>query len=270
MLGWSINLFRVFGIQLSMHVSFLLLLAYVGFEGWGEGGWIGSVVNMLLVVAFFVCVVLHELGHSLTARRYGVQVPRILLMPIGGMAEFDRIPRQPRAELLITAAGPAVNFAIVVVLAVTLGVPEGFPLHVQFEDSFTGIGHLLLYWNAIMGTFNLLPVFPMDGGRIFRALLARKLDYLRATYWAALIGKILAGALALAAAFYLRNPFVTVLFIFIFFAGDAEYRLLLRREQEAAHWADWAKRVAEAQAAGPRNPDDPAPPPPPLIFHGPN
>lgn len=271
MLGWSINLFRVFGIQLAMHVSFLLLLAYVGYDGWMEGGWLGAVVNMALVVAFFVCVVLHELGHSLTARRYGVQVPRILLMPIGGMAEFDRIPRQPRAELLITVAGPAVNFVIVAVLMLTLGLPKGFPLHVEFEDSFKGIGHLLLYWNAIMGTFNLLPVFPMDGGRIFRALLARKLDYLRATYWAAMIGKILAGVLALVAALYFKNPFVTVLFIFIFFAGDAEYRQLLRREREAAYWADWAKRAAAAQAtATPPNPDDPSPPPPPLILHGPN
>lgn len=270
MLGWSINLFRIFGIQLAIHVSFLLLLAYVGYDGWREGGWLGATVNMALVVVFFVCVVLHELGHSLTARRYGVRVPRILLMPIGGMAEFDRIPRQPRAELLITAAGPAVNFVIAAVLALMFGLPRGFPLHVEFEDSLKGIGHLLLYWNAIMGTFNLIPVFPMDGGRIFRALLARKLEYLRATYWAAMIGKVLSGALALVAAFYFKNPFVTALFVFIFFAGDAEYRLLLRREREAAHWEDWTRRLAAAQAAAAANPDDPSQPPPPLVFHGPN
>src|SRR5450755_2119440 len=116
MLGWSINLFRVFGIQLAVHASFFLLLAYVGFEGWQEDGPTGLLLNVGLIVVFFACVVLHELGHSLTARRYGVRVPRILLMPIGGMAEFDHIPRQPSAELLITIAGPAVNFAIALLL----------------------------------------------------------------------------------------------------------------------------------------------------------
>jgi hypothetical protein len=110
----------------------------------------------------------------------------------------------------------------------------------------------------------------MDGGRIFRALLARKLDYLRATYWAAMVGKALAVVLALLAAFYFKNPFVTALFIFIFFAGDGEYRVLLRRERDAAHWAEWAKRVAATPPTLPPNPDDPAPPPPPLALHGPN
>lgn len=267
MLRWSINLFRIFGIQLAIHVSFLLLLAYVGYEGWVDGGWVGAAVNMAVVIAFFVCVVLHELGHSLTARRYGVQVPRILLMPIGGMAEFDRIPRQPRAELLITAAGPAVNYLIVLVLAGMIGFPRGLPFRVEFEDSFTGLGHLLLYWNLLMGTFNLLPVFPMDGGRIFRALLARKLPYLRATYWAALIGKVLAASLALLAGFYLQHYLLAALFLFIFFAGEAEYRQVLRREQEAAHWADWARRVSAAQAAALREPGGP---PPPFPLHGPN
>src|SRR5258708_10407762 len=116
MLGWSINLFRVFGIQLAVHASFLLLLGYVGYEGWVEGQLPGMLWSVALIVAFFICVILHELGHSLTARRYGVNVPRILLLPIGGMAEFDRIPRKPSEELLITAAGPAVNFLIVAAL----------------------------------------------------------------------------------------------------------------------------------------------------------
>src|SRR5471032_1711584 len=116
MLGWSINLFRVFGIQLAVHASFLLLLAYYGYDGWKDGGLIGLWWSLGLIVLFFVCVILHELGHSLTARRFGVQVPRILLLPIGGMAEFDRIPRKPSQELLITIAGPAVNFLLVILL----------------------------------------------------------------------------------------------------------------------------------------------------------
>ena len=120
MLGWSINLFRVFGIQLAVHASFVLLLAYYGYDGWKEGGLPGLLWSLGLIILFFVCVVLHELGHSLTARRYGVRVPRILLLPIGGMAEFDRIPRKPSEELLITIAGPAVNFVLVAASAAPL------------------------------------------------------------------------------------------------------------------------------------------------------
>ena len=161
MLGWSINLFRVFGIQIAIHVSFLLLLAYYGVEGWNEGGWSVAVWNMVLIVSFFICVLLHELGHSLTAMRYGVRVPRILLLPIGGMAELDHIPRKPSAELLITIMGPAVNVAIVVLLA-----PFVWSI-VQSTDggSVTAVQRLLFELavaNALMAVFNLLPVFPMD------------------------------------------------------------------------------------------------------------
>ena len=110
MLGWSINLFRVAGIRLALHFSFLLLVAYAAWAGWVEnptGRWMGLAVNLVLIVLLFTCIVLHELGHSLTARRYGIRVSRILLLPIGGMAEFDSIPRQPQREFLISLAGPA-------------------------------------------------------------------------------------------------------------------------------------------------------------------
>ena len=225
-------------------------------------------INIGLTIAFFICVVLHELGHSLTARRYGVRVPRILLMPIGGMAEFDRIPRQPTAEFIITINGPLVNFAIVLILWATVGLPPGLPFHPQFNDSLQGLAHLLLYWNAMMGCFNLLPVFPMDGGRIFRALLATRLSYLRATFWAARIGQILAIALACVAAFYFQNVMMAVLFLFIFNVGGAEYKMLLQREQEAAYWADMAKRVS--RSASVNRSDDEPPAPPRLTIHGPN
>lgn len=269
MLGWSINLFRVFGIQLAIHVSFLLLLAYFGWEGWQEAGATGALWSLLVVTLFFGCVVLHELGHSLTARRYGVQVPRILLMPIGGMAEFDRIPRQPAAELLITIAGPAMNFVLVAVLLPLVWHDLWSEQSVPAYGSQMTLIQLAL-GNLVMGTFNLLPVFPMDGGRILRALLARKMDYLKATRRAVVIGKIAAPLLALAAAYFLHWYLLSALFIFIFFAGDAEYRMLLRREREAAYWTEWTQRMATAQAAAAANPDDPSPPPPPLIFHGPN
>ncbi|MBI2515512.1 MAG: site-2 protease family protein [Opitutae bacterium] len=259
------NLFRIFGIQLAVHVSFVLLLAYYAYEGWSEGGLAGMTWNVGLILLFFGCVVLHELGHSLTARRYGVRVPRILLMPIGGMAEMDRIPRQPRAELLITIAGPAVNFGIVLLMAPFLwrDLLSEAP---TTEPNLRALGVQLLAANAVMGVFNLLPVFPMDGGRIFRALLAIKLPYLRATYWAALIGKSLALVFALVAGLYWHHYLLAALFLFILFAADAEYKTVLRREQEAAYWAEMARRLATTPPADGNEP----PAPPPLLFHGPN
>jgi Zn-dependent protease len=242
MLGWSINLFRIFGIQLAVHASFLLLLAYYGYEGWTEGGLPGLIWSIGLIVLFFVCVILHELGHSLTARRYGVRVPRILLLPIGGMAEFDRIPRKPSEELLITLAGPAVNFLLVAALLPLvwrgLFTAEEMPGY-----SIASIIDQLWFANLIMGIFNLLPVFPMDGGRILRALLAIKWPYVRATYWAVMVGRVLSLGFALLALFYYRNPVTGVLFLFIFSAGNAEYKQLLRREEEARYWEEMARRV---------------------------
>ncbi|MBI5688480.1 MAG: site-2 protease family protein [Verrucomicrobia bacterium] len=229
------NLFRVGGIQLAVHFSFFLLLAVNAFDGWADAGWPGLWWSSGLLFAFFTCVVLHELGHCFTAMRYGVSVPRILLLPIGGMAEFDGIPREPRRELLITLAGPAVNFALAGLLWLVL--PAGSRLD---EDSAAAVptllesAHLLMLWNVGMGLFNFLPAFPMDGGRILRALLALRLPYLRATFWAVTTGKVLCVIGAVLAAYY--QSFLVALFIFIFIIGELEYRAVRRRELEEAHW----------------------------------
>ncbi len=259
MLGWSINLFKVFGIQLAVHGSFLLLLVYYGHDGWVDGGVRGMLWSVGLIVLFFVCVILHELGHSLTARRYGVRTSRILLLPIGGMAELEQIPRQPSAELLITAAGPAVNFALVALL-----LPFAWQGYFSAEEiayySVAGLVIQLCVANLIMGCFNLVPVFPMDGGRILRALLAIKLPYLQATYWAVLVGRVLAVLFA-SGALYRGNYLLAFLFAFIFFAGTAEYRQVLRRTQEETHWAEMARRATVVT---------PADEEPPLLIHGRN
>ncbi len=253
-------MFRVFGIQLAVHASFLLLLAYYGYDGWVDGGLPGLLWSVSLIILFFICVILHELGHSLTARRFGVNVPRILLLPIGGMAGFDRIPRKPSEELLITVAGPAVNF---VLAAILFALAWRGLVHPQEVPGYSVATMLDQLWtaNLVMGVFNLLPVFPMDGGRILRALLAMKLPYLQATYWAVMVGRTLALIFALLAAFYFRSPITCVLFIFIFYAGNAEYRQTLRREQEERYWAELARRATVVASAG----DEP-----PLIAHGPN
>ncbi|MEO6876296.1 MAG: site-2 protease family protein [Opitutaceae bacterium] len=252
MFGWSINLFRIRGIQLAVHSSFLLLLAYAAYEGWRDGGWMGALLSAGLLLAFFACVVLHELGHSFTAMAYGIGVRRILLMPIGGMAEMDAIPRQPTRELLITLAGPAVNFLIVAILWPIVG----FPSAGYSENLFVFFGQMLLKANLWMGLFNLLPAFPMDGGRILRALLAQRVPYLRATYLAVLIGKVICvGGIIVGLVLWQQYPLLPFVFGFILFAGNAEYRAVQRRETEEAHW-----RTVSGQFLSPR-----AQPEPPVL-----
>lgn len=239
------NLFRVRGIQLAVHFSFFALLAVNAFVGWAEAvaadepGFEAALWSTALILAFFACVVLHELGHSFTAQHYGIGVRRILLLPIGGMAEFDAIPRQPRRELLITLAGPAVNFAIAGLIWVAL--PKA-GLGASEAMTLGDFARLLMQWNLAMGIFNLLPAFPMDGGRILRALLAMRLDYLRATFWAAMTGKTFC-AVGIALAAYYEMPMLMGLFAFIFVVGELEYRAVQRREREDAHWRATAARL---------------------------
>jgi Zn-dependent protease len=263
MLSWSLNLFRVRGIQLAVHFSFFLLLAYAAWEGWPNAGVHGALWNCATLLAFFTCIVLHELGHSFTAMRFGVGVRRILLMPIGGMAEFDSIPRQPSRELMITIAGPAVNFVIAGLLwLVVRGLPDEVP-----QYSLAMLVAQLFLANLIMGIFNLLPAFPMDGGRILRALLATRMPYLRATRWAAIIGKTVCilgvtaaldpGHLGLVKYAGLERGAAilpAILFTFIFVAGEMEYRAAERRERDDAHWREVLARIY-----GPQGPIDEPP-----------
>jgi Zn-dependent protease len=245
------NLFRIRGIQLALHWLFPAALAYYAWVGWAAAGTAGATWSMAMVLAFFGCVVLHELGHSFTAQRFGVNVRRILLTPIGGMAEFDSIPRHPRSELLITLAGPAVNFIIAGLLAIFVRFPDGIS---QWDPTgppvnFGELGRCLLFTNLVMGCFNLVPVFPMDGGRILRALLAMRLPYLDATFWAMSIGKVLAmlaimGSLYAAGFLHYESYYVVaVLFTFILMAGDAEYRHVKRSDAAKAHWAETLRRL---------------------------
>jgi Zn-dependent protease len=222
-----------------VHFSFFLLLAYYAYDGWQAQLMTGLIWSLITIIAFFTCVVLHELGHSFTAMHYGVGVRRILLMPIGGMAEFDAIPREPRKELLITLAGPAVNFVIAAILWWPLQQLRG-PILLY---SAGGLLYQLFWANVVMGLFNLVPVFPMDGGRIFRAVLATRLTYLKATRWAATVGKVLSVAGILVMIFWLHSFLGALLFGFIFMAGETEYRAVQRREIEDAHWRTMLERL---------------------------
>jgi Zn-dependent protease len=241
MLGWSMNLFRIRGIQLAVHASFFFLLAYVAWEGWTAAAWPGAVWSLGYMLTLFACVTLHELGHATAARHFGVRVPRILLLPIGGMAEMETIPRRPRDEIIIALAGPAVNYAIIALLLIVVRFPDDWdPLY--FEFGFMELGRQLIVVNLVMGVFNLLPAFPMDGGRVFRALLACKMPYLRATRIAVGVGKVLA---ILGATYLIYNEHYLggVLFAFIIFAGERELQAVARAERAAEHWREIQARL---------------------------
>jgi Zn-dependent protease len=238
MLGWSINLFRIRGIQISLNWFFFLLLALVCRDGWHDAGAQGVYWSAATLVAFFVCILLHELGHSLVAMGFGVGVRRIVLTPLGGMAQFDSIPRKPSQELLITVAGPAVNFVIAGLLWMFVDFPDGWE---NSLGSFADLGRLLLVWNVRIALFNLIPAFPMDGGRILRALLATTMPYVRATFWAATLGKVVT-VIGVALALYFHYYLVVFIGVFIFYAGDAEYRAVRMLELQEAQWREMAAR----------------------------
>ncbi|MFT3780977.1 MAG: site-2 protease family protein [Nibricoccus sp.] len=272
MLKGSIRLFRIGGIELAVHGTFFILLAYVAWMGWREAiavhepGYAGALVNSMYVIVFFACVVLHEFGHAFAARYFGIAVPRILLLPIGGMAQMASIPRKPSREFIVAIAGPAVNLAIIVVLLLFDHFPgEQIRWYMRyfFDLRTTGgvvvelsLTQLLIMMNTLMGCFNLIPVFPMDGGRILRALLATRLPYVTATFVAATIAKVFATSGVILSLFWFREPryLTALLFGFIFFVGEIEYRSLKRREEEDARWR---RVLAELRAASPEPPVTP-------------
>lgn len=238
------HLCRLGGIPLRLHWSFLVLMAYLAWEGGRAAGWLGAVWLLGFVIAAFACVVLHELGHAWMAQRFGVRTDQILLMPIGGMAAFDRIPRRPREELLIALAGPAMNAGLCLA-GLALGVrfaPDWDPL--LFPLTLAEFGRHLVAVNIVMGTFNLLPIFPMDGGRVLRALLSLRIPYLPATRWAVGLGKVFAlGAIALLAILPSNPHWMGIaLFAFIFWAGELELRAVRRRENEEQRWRETMDR----------------------------
>ena len=224
---WSIHLFRVLGIRLELHATFLLLVAWYLWMGWQDGGMDAVGTRGISLLLIFTTVVLHELGHCLAARRYGIEVPRIVILPIGGMAQFSRMPREPRQEFVITAAGPAVNFAIVGLL---LTGPFYDPGRLLASLEIRTHMDLLFLANLAMGLFNLLPVFPMDGGRLLRAAMASRLPYLTSTRIAFEVARVLAfGGMAF---FLYHHHYLGVALLgFVFVAGRMEYQHIRDSEE---------------------------------------
>ncbi len=231
---WSWRIGRIAGIGVYLHATFALLLGWVAlghvFAGQTALGVLGA---LLFTLSVFAVVVLHELGHALMARRFGIRTRDITLLPIGGVARLERLPDSPRQELLVALAGPAVNVALALVLFVALRVldiPALAPL-----DAIGGSFLARLMWvNVSLAIFNLLPAFPMDGGRVLRAGLAMRLGSLQATRIAARVGKGMAVLLALAGLFL--SPVLLLIAMFVWFGASRE---LQAAEQQAAARDAW-------------------------------
>jgi len=220
--GWSWKLGRIAGIDLYMHATFLLLLLWVGFVSYLPHQNIVEAVNgVVFILCLFAVVVLHELGHATVARQYGIKTRDITLLPIGGVARLERIPEEPVQELLVALAGPAVNvvlagilFAVIYFAQIPLGSPE------QLASFGGNLISQLFVANVFLALFNLLPAFPMDGGRVLRALLAMRLDYVRATRVAAGVGQIMAVLFGLVG--LMGNPILLIIALFVWVGANAE------------------------------------------------
>jgi Zn-dependent protease/CBS domain-containing protein len=234
-MGWSFRLFDVGGTAVRVHVTFFLLLAWIAAIHWSRGGPAEAVDGVVFIVGLFVCVVLHEFGHIVAARRYGIATSDVTLLPIGGVASLERMPEKPSQEIVVALAGPAVNVVIALALMFVLGARFDLSQVAQIEQAQSTLTGRLAAANLMLFAFNLIPAFPMDGGRVLRAVLAISMGYTRATRVAASIGQGLAvvfGFLGL-----MGNPLLVLIAIFIFLAASGEAGYVQAREYTRGYLA---------------------------------
>lgn len=218
---WSFKIAEIAGIKIQVHLTFLIIVAWFALAYWQMDGSLRSVLEgVSFILALFFCVVLHELGHALTARKFGIKTRSISLLPIGGVAAIEKMPDDPREEILIALAGPVVSLGIALGLWMLLTI-SGSLVSVE-EMGVVGGPFLqrLMIVNLIIAIFNLVPAFPMDGGRVFRALLSMRMETVKATRVAAGIGQFI--AILFAALGLMYNPFLFLIAIFIWFGATLE------------------------------------------------
>jgi len=220
-MGWSISLGRIAGTEVRVHLTFFLLVAWFAFAAGSKHGQAAAIDAVVFILAVFACVVAHEYGHVLMARRFGIGTRDITLLPIGGVASIERMPEKPSQELLIALAGPAVNVVIALLLFTVFGArldPERAVAAV--EDQKIDLVTRLAVANVMLVVFNMIPAFPMDGGRVLRALLSYRLDRAHATRIAASIGQAVAFGLGFLGLF--GNPLLIFIALFVFLAASHE------------------------------------------------
>jgi len=224
-MGWSVNIGTIAGTAVRVHITFLIFLVWIFLASYLAGGLEAAWNGLVFMVLLFACVLAHEFGHILTARRFGVATPDVTLLPIGGVARLERIPEKPLEELLIALAGPAVNVVIGLGLAALAGARLGTAPLATVESTKIAMVDRLADVNLFLAAFNMIPAFPMDGGRVLRALLSIKLEFVRATQVAATIGQWVAFALGFAGLLY-ANPILIFIAVFVYLAAASEAQLV--------------------------------------------
>lgn len=218
---WSLRLGKVAGIDVYIHATFFLLIGWVALSYWmQEHSLAATLLGVGFILTIFACVVLHEFGHALTARRYGIKTRDITLLPIGGVARLERMPEDPAQELWVALAGPAVNLVIAVLLYLGLYATRSLEPLSRWSLTEGPFIQRILLLNVALVLFNMLPAFPMDGGRVLRALLATRIEYTRATHIAANIGQ----GMALVFGFlgFFSNPFLLFIALFVWIGAGQE------------------------------------------------
>ena len=227
-MGWSLGLGKVAGIRVQVHFTFLIFMAWIVLSGLFAGKTQQAVLeNTLFMLALFGCVVLHEFGHALTARHYGILTKDITLLPIGGVARLERMPDDPRQELWVALAGPAVHVVIAAGLWIWLYVTRGGVNLAGIDISTGSLAERILIVNLSLVVFNMLPAFPMDGGRVVRALLATRMEYTRATQIAANLGQGMALLFGIVGFFY--NPMLMFIALFVWIGAAQESSMVLMK-----------------------------------------
>jgi Zn-dependent protease/CBS domain-containing protein len=226
-MSWSLNIGRVAGTVVRVHLTFLLFLAWIFAASYTASGAHAAWDTLAFMVLLFLCVLLHEFGHIFTARAFGVTTPYVTLLPIGGVAQLERIPEEPWEEFLIAIAGPLVNVVITIVLVVAAGAYLQPGAAVAVDNAQISLIDRLAVVNLFLALFNLIPAFPMDGGRVLRAALASKFGYVRATEISASIGQFVAFALGFIGLMY--NPILIFIAIFVYLAASSEAHMVALR-----------------------------------------
>lgn len=237
-----LRLGSVSGIKIEVHWTFTLLLIWVVFLDIQRGGTPQTAFfNMALILVLFVCVVLHELGHALTAKRFDIKTQKITLLPIGGVASLEKMPDKPGQELLVALAGPAVNVIIAILLSLVIPLRSYFNFdnvvidEMLFQPSLSNFLFYLFIANVMLVVFNMIPAFPMDGGRVLRALLSYNLGRVKATAVAATLGQAM--ALIFFVLGLLFNPFLVLIAFFIFFGAYGENQMVKQASILEGHLA---------------------------------